>query len=77
MSEAYRELGVDLGEGIAGYAIGDLELGVVLDGEDASLDLAASVGSRQGKGRGEEGEDDGSFEIHGEVVEVGDGTLKK
>jgi hypothetical protein len=43
-----------------------LELGVVLDGEDATLDLGVTVGGRQGEGRGEEGEEDGSFEIHGD-----------
>ena len=62
---AYGELGVDLGEGVAGFAAGDLELGVVLNGEDAALGLAGCVGGREGEGRGEEGEEEGGFEIHG------------
>ena len=47
---AYGELGVDLGEGVAGFAARDLELGVVLDSEDASFDLAGCVGGREGEG---------------------------
>ena len=61
----HRKLGVDLGESVASHAAGDLELGVVLDGEDASLDLAVASG-RKGEGRGEEREENGSFEIHGD-----------
>lgn len=34
----YRELGVDFGEGVSSYSVGDLELGVWLGGEDGSLD---------------------------------------
>lgn len=53
--QTYRELGVDLGEGVARHAVRDLEIGVVLHPEDASLDLAADgVPGRFREGGGEE-----------------------
>lgn len=33
---AYWELGVDFGEGVSSYSVGDLELGVWLGREDSS-----------------------------------------
>jgi hypothetical protein len=62
---AYGELGVHFGKGVASHAIRDLELGVVLNSEDSSLDFAVAVGGRNSEGRGEEGEKDCGFEIHG------------
>lgn len=77
----YGELGVDLGEGVAGYAVGDLEVGIVLDCQDAGscggrgccLGLAGVDGGWEGKGRDGEGEDEGGFEEHIGCWFVGNG----
>ena len=47
--ETYRELGGDLSEGISGDTVGDLEVGIVLDGEDVLL--AENGGDEGEKGK--------------------------
>jgi len=67
----YGELGVHLVKGVAGYAIGDLELRIVLNRKNPSLDLAVYVGGRKREGGGKEREENCCFEIHDDGVDGG------
>lgn len=66
---AYRELLGNLLQSVAGHAVGNLEIRIVADREDAgALDVLVRGG--RGQGRDGKGEDEGLGEEHGEESEV-------
>jgi hypothetical protein len=66
LGSTYGELGLDLRQSIAGYAIRNLEVGIVLDRQDASCCGCglALLGSRESKGRDGQGKEESGLEKH-------------
>lgn len=67
----YGESGLGLSQSISSFAAGDLEVGILLEGQGALGQMRILLGGGQGKDRGGQGEDDGELgEVHGDVCFV-------
>ena len=66
----YGKVGHDFSEGVAAYAARDLEVGVILDGEDPvpfGVDISSDERDGARDGGGDEGKEEGGLEKHCEV----------